>query len=134
MAIKDLRVKIKNVIQRFKPIIFFVILYFVFLTFFSCSYKKEVPPPPDLIDQKEMAQVISDITISEAILTNEPLAILNDTLKKINVLKEHKVSQAQFLSSMKYYSENPEKLVDIYAEVLEILNARSPQADTTQKK
>ncbi len=130
MAIKNF----KQVVKRLKPIIFFVILYFVFLIFFSCSYKKEIPPPPDLIEESKMALVISDITITEAILTNEPLASLNDTIKKLNVLKEHGVSNEQFLLSMKYYSENPIKLKDIYAKVGEILNAKQPQRDTALKK
>ena len=126
--------KFKAVVTRLKPVIFVVILYFVFLLFFSCSYKKEIPPPPDLIEASKMAQVISDMTITEAILTNEPLASMNDTIKKLNVLKEYGVSNAQFLSSMKYYSENPYKLRDIYTEVTEILKNKLPGADTTAKK
>jgi Domain of unknown function (DUF4296) len=104
------------------------------LIFFSCSYKKAIPPPPDLIEANKMAQVISDMTITEAILTNEPLASMNDTIKKLNVLKEYGISNPQFLSSMKYYSENPYQLRDIYAEVTEILKNKLPGADTTAKK
>src|ERR1700757_392538 len=124
MEIKNSEFRIQNLIKRFKPIIFFVILYFVFLIFFSCSYRKPTTPPPDLIDENKMALVISDITISEAALTNEPLASFNDTLKKLNVLKEYKISSAQFLSSMKYYAETPVKLKDIYAEATEILTKK----------
>jgi len=130
MAIK----KFKLAVKRLKPVIFFVILYFVFLIFFSCSYKKEIPPPPDLIDENKMAYVISDITISEAVLNNEPLASLNDTIKKINVLKEHHVSNEQFLISMKYYSENPYKLQSIYTEVVEILKKKQSQGDSVRGK
>jgi hypothetical protein len=124
----------KSIIKRLKPIIFFVILYFVFLFCFSCSYKKEVPPPPDLIEESKMAQVISDISITEAILTNEPLASMNDSIKKINVLKEHGLTSRQFLSSMKYYSENPLKLQGIYEEVEKIISSKQSPADTTKKK
>src|ERR1700739_3127270 len=130
MAIKNYRVQIK----KLKPLLFFVILYFVFLIFFSCSFKKETPPPPDLIDENKMALVISSITITEAALNNEPLASFNDTLKKINILKEYKISNAQFLLSMKYYSEHPKKLKDIYAEASEILNKKLQPTDTTNAK
>jgi hypothetical protein len=133
---------IKNIIpiaigiklKRFKHIFFFIVLYFVFLVFFSCAYKKEVPPPLDLIEESEMAKVITDITLSEAILTNEPLASLNDSIKKINILKEHGVSSQQFLSSMKYYSENPEKLQGIYLEVSDIIASKQNVVDTIAKK
>jgi|ERR1035437_7618316 hypothetical protein len=126
--------KFKLAAKRLKPILFFIILYFVFLIFFSCSFKKEIPPPPNLIDETKMALVISDISISEAVLNNEPLASLNDTIKKINILKEHGVSSEQFLISMKYYSENPYKLQSIYAEVAEILKNKQPHGDTAAKK
>ena len=129
MAIKNLTLKLK----RFKHIFFFIVLYFVFLFFFSCAYKQETPPPADLIEESKMAQVITDITISEAILTNEPLASLNDSIKKINILKEHGVSSQQFLSSMKYYSENPSKLQDIYLEVSDLIGSKQGVVDTTKK-
>ena len=50
-------------------------------------------------------------------------------------MKEYKISNEQFLSSMKYYSENPYKLQAIYEEVTEILNAKYPHevVDTTKK-
>ena len=92
-----------------------------YLVLLSCSFKKETPPPPDLIDEKEMALVISDLTLSEAALNAEPLASFNDTLKRINVLREHHLNNERFLSSFKYYSENPKKLQGIYLDVLAIL-------------
>jgi len=138
MAIKNSEFRIQNFIsgiKKLKPVIFFVILYFVFLVFFSCSYKKETPPPPDLIDENKMALVISDVSIVESVLNTEPLSAFNDTLKKINVFKEHHVSNQQFLISLKYYSENPLKLKSIYAEVAGILQKKlGLPADTSAKK
>lgn len=104
------------------------------ITLSSCSYKKQVPPPPDLIEESKMAQLISDISIAETILTTEPLASMNDSIKKINVLKEYGVSSKQFLTSMKYYSENPLKLQSIYVKVSEIIENKKASIDTTTKK
>ncbi|HXB40979.1 MAG TPA: DUF4296 domain-containing protein [Bacteroidia bacterium] len=104
-------------IQNWKLILLFLILNSSFFIFQSCAPKNENPPPPDLIDEKEMASVISDLTLSEVVLSGQPLAEFNDTLRKINVLKEHHLNNERFLSSFKYYTENPKKLKAIYIEV-----------------
>src|SRR4051812_358927 len=111
-----------------------LITYNLSLITLSCSYKKEVPPPPDLIEESKMVLLITDISISEAILTNEPLASMNDSIKKINIFKEHGVTNQQFLSSMKYYSENPYKLQDIYMQVSDLISAKQGVVDTTARK
>jgi len=130
MAIKNLEFRIQSWVYSF------LILNSAFIIFASCSFKKETPPPPDLIDENKMALVISDISIVESVLNTEPLSAFNDTLKKLNVFKEHHVSNKQFLISLKYYSENPLKLKRIYAEVADILNKKLglPAADTAVKK
>jgi hypothetical protein len=64
-----------------------------------------------------MTDIILDLSISEAALTGEPLATFNDTLRKVNVLKEHSVTKEHFLSSFKYYTENPSVLKEIYDSV-----------------
>lgn len=91
---------------------FFPLLPFFFLL--SCSARKEDPAPKDLIDKSKMKELIVDLSISEAVLNAQPLAEFNDTLKKLNVFKEHNVSLDQFVSSFKYYSEHPAQLVEIY--------------------
>ena len=128
MEIKNLECRIQNWVYSF------LIFNSAFIILSSCSFKKVNPPPPNLIDESKMALVISDVTIAEAALNNEPLASFNDTLKKLNVLKEHNVSSQQFLLSMKYYAENPQKLKDIYAEAAKILDKKQPQGDTALKK
>ena len=100
-----------------KYIFFALVLLTSYLVLSSCAPKNENPPPPDLIDEKEMASVITDLTLSEAVLSGQPLAEFNDTLRKINVLKEHNLNNERFLSSFKYYTENPKILKAIYAEV-----------------
>ena len=81
-----------------------------------------------------MVSVISDLTLSEAALTGEPLSAFNDTLKSINVLKEHKLDNERFLKSFKYYTENPAKLKIIYDSVAVILIAKRDKPDTLRAK
>lgn len=111
-------IKLKGLPHNFLLLVFYFLLLtsnFSLLT--SCAPKNENPPPSDLIDEKEMASVITDLTLSEAVLSGQPLAEFNDTLKKINVLKEHHLNNERFLSSFKYYTENPKILKAIYTEV-----------------
>ncbi|MEO8761698.1 MAG: DUF4296 domain-containing protein [Bacteroidia bacterium] len=99
----------------------FLILNFAFLIFSSCSFKKEIPPPTDLISADTMEFILVDLTMNEAALNS---GIANDTLKKINVLANYKVSLQRFDSSFTYYTKNPQKLKDIYTNVLEDLNQK----------
>ncbi len=128
MGIKRYKIRSANLLFSY------LVLLTSYLVLFSCAPKQENPPPNDLIDEKEMASVITDLTLSEAALTGQPLAEFNDTLRKINVLKEHKINNERFLSSFKYYSQNPQKLKIIYADVQLILNEKQGIKDTTQVK
>ena len=120
MEIKSRETKVKKLNLFFQSVVF----TFLFLTFFSCSFKKETPPPSDLINEQQMAVILSDLSLAEAVLNSAPLAEEIDTLKKIDVLKTHHVQYKQFLISFKYYSENPKKLKRIYTEVLDILSKK----------
>lgn len=107
-------------------------LSFSLLLLLSCAPQKKAVPPPDLIGRAGMIALITDLTLSEAVLGGEPLASFNDTLKKINVFKEHNVTSERFLSSFKYYTENPGELKSIYDEVLTSLEQR-PLPDTVPR-
>ena len=115
MGIKDLRLKIQNCVTTF------FILNFSFLIFTNCSFKKDIAPPADLISADTMEFILVDLTINEAALNS---GIPNDTLKKINVLANYKISRQRFDTSFTYYTKNPQKLKDIYTNVLEDLNQK----------
>lgn len=124
---------IKNPALRIKNFLLFCILNFAFLILTNCSYKKEIPPPADLIPEGKMIWLVADLSLSESIYTNEPLATLNDTIKRINVLKEYKYTNEQFLSSMRWYSQNPSKLQSIYQGACDILKTKLQEVDTLKK-
>lgn len=126
-------IKKKVNVIRYKSGAYLLLTFFILVFFYSCAPKNENPPPADLIDENEMASVITDLTLSEAALAGEPLASFNDTLKKLNVLKEHNLDNERFLSSFKYYTENPAKLKVIYDSVLVVLERKKTGADTLKK-
>jgi hypothetical protein len=117
----DYKLKVKS--YKLKEALYFLILTFNFLLVSSCSFKKVNPPPPDLIDEKQMAVLIADLSISEAALSSAPIGMIKDSVNKINVLREHNIKLERYLLSFKYYSENPQQLKDIYTEATGILNA-----------
>jgi hypothetical protein len=100
---------------------FYLLITAYFLLFTSCSFKKKIVPPVDLINKDTMGLIITDLTITEAALSN---GLVSDTLKKLNVLSDYHISVQRFDSSFKYYSENPKKLKEVYAKVLENLNKK----------
>ncbi len=115
--------KRSNVI-RYKSEVILPLTFFILVFFQSCAPKNDNPPPADLIERGEMTTLITDLTLSEAALAGEPLAGFNDTLRKINVLKEHHVTHERFLSSFRYYSENPQVLRVIYDSVIVTLERK----------
>lgn len=92
----------------------------------ACSSSDQAKKPAGLIGEKEMTRVIYDLTLSEAALNGEPLAAFNDTLKRLNVLKEHGLTEQRFSSSFRYYSEHPKMLKAVYDSVLIMLEKTKP--------
>ncbi|HEX7413856.1 MAG TPA: DUF4296 domain-containing protein [Bacteroidia bacterium] len=98
----------------------FLIFNLSVLILSSCSFKKDVPPPPGTIGKDTMQLIITDLSISEAILNN---GLIKDTLS-IDVLSKYHISRSRYDSSFAYYTQNPTKLKVIYTQVLENLNSR----------
>jgi hypothetical protein len=126
MAIRSSALRIRNYLQ-------FCVLSSAFLLFTSCEPKDTNPAPPDLIEKTEMISVITDMTLSEAMLAGEPMAGFNDTLKKINILREHNLSNERFLSSFDYYTKHPKILKEIYDSVAVTLEKRKVEPDVNRK-
>ena len=87
----------------------------------NCSFRKEIKRPPNLIGADTMELIITDLTLTEAALN---MSLPNDTVRKINVLSKYNINLQRFNSSFAYYTQNPRKLKDIYAKVLEDLNKK----------
>ncbi len=84
------------------------------ISFCSCVENIEVPPPDDLIVQGEMASLICDLSLSEALLANDPMSSFDDSLKRLNVLADHHISANRFLLSMNYFCCHPKLLKELY--------------------
>ena len=118
MAIKNYRLKIIDWVQA---LFIYNSLFIILLSCFSCSYNKITPPPQGTIAKDSMQLIITDLTLLEATLNN---VVLDDTVKKINVLSKYHISSQRFDSSFAYYSRNPQILKELYTKVLENLNGK----------
>ncbi|HXD93292.1 MAG TPA: DUF4296 domain-containing protein [Bacteroidia bacterium] len=104
-----------------KGIIYYCLLIFCCFLLTNCYFKKEIKPPVNLIGADSMELILTNLTITEAALNT---GVANDTVKKINVLANYNISLQRFDSSFSYYTQNPKKLKEIYAKVLEDLNKK----------
>ena len=87
---------------------------------FACS-KKQITVPEDVIQKKDMQELLTDIHLAQSAATNSILSdssIYSSSEYMNYVFKTHNVSREKFLSSMKFYTENPEVLEEVYDSVI----------------
>ncbi len=98
----------------------------------SCGTSEE---PEDLLDQKQMAKVLTEVHLLEAKLAEIPIKPIDS----IQVVYEHfekllfdslNITKEQYESSFNYYLENPKEFEKIYGTVVDSLL----QKEKTAKK
>ena len=119
-----MRVK-KGTVCRFqdnmKKIIFFISTAFII----SSCLEKEINIPENVLKQNEMSSILTDIHIAQSAVNNKIVTdsmnyTFNDYLNYI--LKQRKIKKEDFLSSLKFYSEHPDILQEVYDSVLTSLS------------
>jgi hypothetical protein len=98
----------------------FVIFLSIFL-FLSCNAEKK-PPKKYLLTRDQIIPVLVDLHLTFGIQATAEFHELTKLYDSIDVhsaiFKKHNVEKAAFDSTMSYYSDNPEYLIDIYDEVI----------------
>lgn len=98
------------------------------LTMGLLSCQSEGKLPPEMIPPDSMVQVLTDIFLHEAILSNVPARF--DSLAYYrreqldDIFANHRISRARFDSSYHYYENDVEKLLEIQDAVLIELTKR----------
>ena len=82
--------------------------------------------PKHILSSKKMENILYDLHKAEAIIEVENLAVKQDS--SINkfyevLLEKHGISQAQFDSSIVWYTNNPQRFNKIYPRVIKRLEA-----------
>ena len=126
-----MRVK-KGIVCRFqdkmKKIIFFISTAFII----SSCLEKEINIPENVLKQNEMSSILTDIHIAQSAVNNKIVIdsmnyIFNDYINYI--LKQRKIKKEDFLSSLKFYSEHPDILQEVYDSVLTSLRRMEASTD-----
>lgn len=89
----------------------------------------DASPPDDLIPQEKMAEILTEIHVAEARVTNMQLKsqdssiFVYDELQKM-IWKKNKVDTSLYHSSYTYYTSHPALLNEIYDQVEKKLEVR----------
>ena len=103
---------------------------FFLLCFISCKEKKGNEKPANILKKEVMVDVLCDIHLTDALLqlkSNQPKDFIHLNSSKMydSILKENKISAAQFDSSLKYYASQPEQMKGIYEQVVQKISLKN---------
>jgi hypothetical protein len=114
----------------------------IFLSFFmtstivSCSGDAS-EKPDQVLDEKEMVDVLVDVHLAEAVLTRirgkgENVEELTDAYYQ-KVFEKHEINKKIFDTSMYYYQQNLGEMDEIYEQVITELNKMEREQEQKQK-
>ncbi len=114
---------------------YILLLLFIFLGF-SCKEKKGFPKPNNLINEKQMVNMLYDIHLGEAYANQYRFQDEMDKIKSkdmyYSVLDKYEVADSVFSQSIVYYSSMPKIYERIYQQVVDRLNML--QEENNQKE
>lgn len=110
------------------------LLLFAFCTLLSCG-KKQERVPSDVLPKEEMTALLKELYISQAAVnTFETVDSTRFTLNDYTayVLDKRHIGKDAYLRSIRYYSEHPEQMQQIYQSVIQELSRM--QSETQNAK
>jgi hypothetical protein len=113
--------------------LFFILIW---LMAYSCT-KPTVEIPKDILHKEEMIAVLADVHIAQAAAamyqtSDSTRYSLPDLMK--SVLKIHHITQAQYDSSVVFYSKHPEVMEVIYDSVITVLSRKQSETESSTTK
>ncbi|NMA72595.1 MAG: DUF4296 domain-containing protein [Bacteroidales bacterium] len=104
----------------------YILVFFILLSFVSCK----IEIPKDVLSEKKMEDVLHDYHIAKAMADEIPY---DERYKKViyieSVFKKHHITQADFDSSMVWYTRNLELLARVYEKVNKRLEKEKESID-----
>jgi len=110
-----------------------VIIMCCALAVFSCG-KTSVEKPNNLIAKDKMVDILYDISLLEAIKTQNLKGGINKKRANEYIYKKYKIDSVQFTKSNKYYATDLNEYKKIYDKVKERLNKENTRIEAEMKK
>lgn len=117
----------KIILQRVAGFCSIVLLVGLIAGLSACDSEEE--PPSDLLSEEKMADILADIHVAEARVTNMQLRSLDSSVMVFERLqdqiwKKHQVDTSLYRRSYTFYTSHPAYLSEIYDKVEKKLEAR----------
>jgi len=106
----------------------YIVLFFSTLVFIcSCKYGRT---PAGILKPDDMVKVLVEIHLADASIANvnypQQDSMYYYTISRyLQTFKRMRTDSAQFRRSLKFYTQRPEQLQDIYTEVVKILQDKN---------
>ena len=101
--------------------------------FCSCQ-SSSVEKPSNLIDKDKMVDILYDISLLEAIKTQNISGGISSKIGNEYIYKKYKIDSIQFAKSNKYYASDMEEYKKMFEKVKERLTAETLKIDEKMKK
>ena len=93
---------------------------------YSCT-NNEVKIPENILSETAFENILTEIHLSEAVFELNKTKNMQDAKATLSnnytsIYSEYKISAIDFKNTLNFYSQHPEKLEEIYSNVLEELN------------
>lgn len=93
--------------------------------------------PSGVIPPGDMAELLADLHEGEGVVESERQSFATDSMRMLlreSIYRRHDVTRQQVDSSMMWYGKNIEKYMEVYDEVIEILDKRLADANSNTSR
>jgi hypothetical protein len=109
-----------------------VLVYLLFLII-GC-HSNTIEKPNNLIDKDKMTDILYDMSLLEAIKTQNINGGISNKSANEYIYKKYKIDSIQFIKSNKYYASNLEEYKKMFEKIKERLNNEITKTDEALKK
>ena len=103
------------------------------LLIWGCAEKN--PKPKDLISEKNMEEILYDLTLLQAIRNNNYMLFEQNNIQPdVYIYQKYEIDSLQFASSHKYYISDPENYEKILTRIIDRVNENKKTADSLKVK
>ena len=108
------------------------IIPIAFLMILSCKGDKD--KPGNLLPEKQMKSVITDILIAKEMYVQKQKKIDSSGINPLeSVFRKHRIDSVVFYNSLKYYLKHPETFLTMYKEIEADIKRKMDSLDKTKK-